>query len=463
MDHGRPSPETARELLARNMSSPTRVLIADDDPSLAQELARSLTHEGYACEVARSRSDALGIMSRARCDVAICCVRGGEQSDFGLLDQLRQDYPPLPVIVLSARPSTAQAVDAIKHGAFQYLPVPCPLPELVQHIEHGVESCEVGGPSGEEVVQDALVSTSVLMARLMETVALVARSTAPVLILGESGTGKERIARAIHAWSTRAAGPFVAVNTTAIPEALLESELFGHVKGAYTGATQTRPGLFAEAEGGTLLLDEIGDMPQSMQPKLLRALQFGEVRAVGSDRTRRINVRILAATHRDLGALVAENRFRDDLRYRLNTICLRIPPLRERREDIPTLVQHFLAAARSRAPNSPVTTVDADAMRLLAQAPWPGNVRELESAVERLVVLGTRSTVTPQELAFLEPCAEPAAHAWLQRPEKAFTMRQMNQHYLSWMLRETKGDKARAAQLLGIDLSTVYRWQRDKE
>jgi two-component system response regulator HydG len=297
----------------------------------------------------------------------------------------------------------------------------------------------------------------------METVALVANSSAPVLIVGDTGTGKERLARAIHARGPRRGRPFVAVNTSAIPEALLESELFGHARGAFTGAQQARAGLFGEADGGTLLLDEIGDMPLTLQPKILRVLQFGEARAVGSDRPRQVDVRIIAATHRDLNARMREGKFRDDLHYRLNTLTLRIAPLRERREDVAPLVRQFLAAARIRAPASPVTSIAPDAMLLLERSPWPGNVRELESAVERVVVLGREATVLARDFSFLEaPPPLVASDVWHQNDGPHFTLRQMNQRYLDWVLEQTAGDKTRAAEVLGIDLSTLYRWQRAK-
>jgi two-component system response regulator HydG len=298
------------------------------------------------------------------------------------------------------------------------------------------------------------------MRDLVQSIALVARSNAAVLILGESGTGKERVARAIHSGGSRARRPFVAVNTSAIPEQLLESEVFGHVRGAFTGATQARRGLLLEAHEGTLLLDEIGDMPIGLQPKLLRVLQFGETRPVGSDRIGHVDVRIIAATHRDLSLLVQEGRFREDLRYRLNVIPLVVPPLRDRPEDILPLVTQFLQEARARTRSSPVDSINDEAMELLMRAAWPGNVRELENTIERVVVLGRRAVVTAQELAFLEH-AEPG-NAWPGVDSAPVSLKQMNQRYLDWVLARTDGDKARAAGILKIDLSTLYRWERAK-
>jgi two-component system, NtrC family, response regulator HydG len=309
-------------------------------------------------------------------------------------------------------------------------------------------------------VDAELVQESPLMRQLTESIELVARSKTPVLILGETGTGKERVARAIHAGGARANESFVAINTSAIPEQLLESELFGHVRGAFTGATQSRRGLLMEAHGGTLLLDEIGDMPLTLQPKLLRVLQFGETRPVGSDRIGQVDVRIIAATHRDLALLVREGRFREDLRYRLNVIPLVIPPLRDRREDIMPLAEQFLQEARNRAPTSPVTSFSDEAMHRLTQAAWPGNVRELENMIERLVVLGRDSVVTANDLPFSKENPEVATSSG---PEgTSYTLKQMNQLYLQRVLAQTKGDKAQAAKILNINLSTLYRWERAK-
>jgi len=306
-----------------------------------------------------------------------------------------------------------------------------------------------------------LVQASAVMRELVESIALVARSNTPVLILGESGTGKERVARAIHAGGSRASQPFVAVNTSAIPEQLLESEVFGHVRGAFTGATLARRGLLMEAHGGTMLLDEIGDMPLVLQPKLLRVLQFGEARPIGSDRIGQVDVRVIAATHHDLGELVREGRFREDLRYRLSVIPLLIPPLRDRREDIVPLVTQFLKESQDRNLESPVTSISDEAMDVLTHAQWPGNVRELENAIERLVVLGREAVVTVNDLAFLQE--KPPENTLRETDDASLTLKQMNQRYLQRVLARTNGDKVRAAKILDINLSTLYRWERLRE
>ena len=309
-------------------------------------------------------------------------------------------------------------------------------------------------------VDDKLVQESPLMRELAASIELVARSNTTVLLLGESGTGKERVARAIHAGGSRANEPFVAINASAIPEQLLESEIFGHVRGAFTGAVQARRGLLMEAHGGTVLLDEIGDMPIMLQPKILRALQFAESRPVGSDRTAQMNVRIIAATHQDLRLLVRDGRFREDLFYRLNIIPLVVPPLRDRREDITPLIAQFLLESKNRTPESPVASFSDEAMNMLIQAPWPGNVRELESSIERLVVLGRESEIVADDLQFLRVKDQEQSCVV---ENTSLTLKQMNQRYLRQVLACTNGDKVRAAKILDVNLSTLYRWERSKE
>ena len=371
-----------------------RVLIADDNADAARLLYDCLASEGWSCEIASSADNALNIVQKYACDAVIGDVLLLGLNDFDLLKHIKALQPALPVIVGSAASSLLEAVEAGKHGAFQYLKIPYDIAELHVSLTRATEDLQRNRKTippplrGLPVLDSDIVHVSSVMRELVESIVLVARSNAAVLILGESGTGKERVARAIHTGGSRAGSPFVAVNTSAIPEQLLESEVFGHVRGAFTGATQARRGLLMEAHGGTLLLDEIGDMPLSLQPKLLRVLQFGETRPVGSDRIGHVDVRIIAATHRDLTLLVKEGRFREDLRYRLNVIPLLVPPLRERREDIPILVKQFLQEARARTSTSPVDTISDEAMNVMLQAPWPGNVRELENAIERLVVLG---------------------------------------------------------------------------
>ena len=384
-----------------------RVLIADENIHSAHLLGDSLTQEDCLCEIASSGDKALDIVRHLACDVVICNVRMQGMSKFELLTQVKNLQPKLPVIVGTYISSTQEAVEAMKRGAFQYVEMPFNISNLLGFITYATVALHPFGSRSRsprhdlKVTRGEFVQASPIMRELVESIALLARSNTAVLILGECGTGKERVARAIHAGGPRAGQPFVAVNTSAIPEQLLENEVFGHVRGAFTGATQARQGLLLEAQGGTLLLDEIGDLPIMLQSKLLRLLRFGETRPIGSDQISHVDVRVIAATHVDLSVLVHEGRFREDLRYRLNFIPLILPPLRDRREDIRPLVEQFLQEARERTVASPVDSISDEAMDVLIQAPWIGNIRELENAIERLVVLGLDAVVTPRDLAFL--------------------------------------------------------------
>jgi two-component system response regulator HydG len=287
----------------------------------------------------------------------------------------------------------------------------------------------------------------------------VAASSAPVLITGETGVGKEVVARAIHARGERRGRPFIAVNMSAIPESLLESEVFGHVRGAFTSAGQSRKGLLTEADGGTILLDEIGDMPLALQAKLLRVLQFGDVRPVGGDKAHPVDVRIIAATHRDLPALIRKGHFRADLFFRLDVLPVFVAPLRDHREDIPALAARFLAEARQRTVHSPVRSIGPEALRIMIAAPWPGNVRELASVIERAVVFGSDVAVGAKDISCIRTVAEPAI-PWPSPDAEPWTLRRLSHVYTEWVLDRTSGNKQRAAEVLGIDLSTLYRWQR---
>jgi two-component system response regulator HydG len=355
----------------------------------------------------------------------------------------------------------------MKRGAYHYLTKPFRLDEVLLYVSRAVEERRLRVEHRELKRQVAtrtglgsLLGHSAPMRTLYELVERVAWSQAPVLVRGESGSGKELVARALHTEGTRRQGPFVAVNCTALPHALLESELFGHLKGAFTGATTARRGLFVEADGGTLFLDEIGDMPPELQAKLLRVLEDGEVRAVGADGSRSVDVRVIAATHQELEARVKEGRFRADLFYRLNVVSLRIPPLRERTEDIPMLAEHFVAQARARNPRSPVTALAPEVVAALVRMPWPGNVRELENLVERLVVLGSQPTVDLALLRLHASVGAPEPHPLAAAHEQVVPLRQLESEYIAWVVARCGGNKTRAAELLGIDVSTIHRRER---
>ena len=432
-----------------------RILIVEDDADLGELLARELARAGYLCELARSGSAALTELEHTPFDAIITdwCMAG--MSGLQLLEALQREQPQIPVIVISGF-AASSASDAIDNGAFHHLTKPLDLEQLRGIIEQAIGDCS---RVSDVRRHDSLLPIGSATRALLARIDLLASAQSPVLIQGESGTGKELVARAIHERGPRAAAPFIAVNTAAIPEHLLESELFGHVRGAFSGATQARRGLLTEADHGTVLLDEIGDMPLGLQAKLLRVIQFGEVRAIGSDRSHLLDVRFLAATHRNLRSLVEQGKFREDLYFRLNVIELDVPALRDRRSEIPALIAHFLAQARERKPDSPVRCISPDAVRVLTDAPWPGNIRELASTIERLVIFGQTSAVSSAELclAGLEE-ARPFAASLVQAERGLWSLEQLSRHYTDWVLAHTQNDKVRAARILGINLSTLYRW-----
>jgi two-component system response regulator HydG len=446
-----------------------RVLVVDDDRDMRDALGTVFSQDGQTCDVVSSAIAALEIIDRRPFDAVVCDVRMAGMSGLELLDRVKKSKPSLPFILMTGAGAVHDAVDAIKRGAFQYVTKPCDADQLRAMVAEAIGGrprplAEKGvrrtSPPPPGVLAEAqLIGMGPAMLALQSSIDQVAASTAPVLITGETGVGKELVAQAIHARGARRGLPFVAVNTSAVQADLFESEVFGHVRGAFTGAVQARNGLLTEADGGTLFLDEIGDMPMAMQAKLLRVIQFGEVRPVGSDRPHRVDVRIIAATHRDLPAFVREGRFREDLYFRLNVLPILVPPLRARRDDIPALAQHFLSEARQRASRTPVRSIGDDALRVLAGAAWPGNVRELASAIERAVVFSNDEVLAPEHLSPM-PTAPALTPSWPPMDHAPWTLRRLNHAYTGWVLGQTGGDKTRAAEILGIDLSTLYRWLR---
>jgi two-component system, NtrC family, response regulator HydG len=447
----------------------SRLLVVDDDRDMREALGGLLSGDGHACEVAPDAAAALELVDTRTFDVVICDVIMEGMGGLELLDRLRRTHPALPFIVITGKGDVDQAVDAIKRGAFEYVTKPCHVDRLRRAVaealegrRHPSESMRVAPPPAN-VGHLKLVGSGPAMKALQTTIDFLARSSAPVLVSGETGVGKELVARAIHARSERRDRPFVAVNTSAIPHELLEAELFGHVRGGFTGAVQGRKGLLTEADGGTLLLDEIGDMSFGLQAKLLRVLQFGDVRPVGSDRLHHVDVRVLASTHRDLPALVKDGRFREDLYFRLNVLPVLVPPLRDRREDIPALAAHFLAEACRRAPQSPVRSIGRDALNVLNRSSWPGNVRELASCIERAVVFGVDEMIDSHQLETEVHVTAPLPSTWPFPTSAPWSLRRLSRTYTEWVLAESGGNKERAAETLGIDLSTLYRWQRAKK
>ncbi|QSQ24648.1 sigma-54-dependent Fis family transcriptional regulator [Pyxidicoccus parkwayensis] len=449
------------------MPSNARILVVDDHEEMGQMLRQPLEDAGYQVDLSTGGADAIAQLRARLYDVVLCDLRMEDVDGLDVLTAARKLDPELPVLLMTAFGAVETAVEAMKRGAYHYVTKPFRLDEVLLYVGRAVDERRLRAEHRDlkRLVADrsglgSLIGRSKAMQALYELVERVAHSAAPVLVRGESGSGKELVARALHSEGSRRGGPFVAVNCTALPHALLESELFGHLKGAFTGATTARRGLFVEADGGTLFLDEIGDMPPELQAKLLRVLEDGEVRAVGADGARTVDVRIIAATHQDLEARVKEGRFRADLFYRLNVVSLRIPPLRERPEDIPLLAEHFVEKARVRNPRSPVTALGRDVVAALARMPWPGNVRELENLIERLVVLGGQTTVDVPLLKLHASGGMTEPHPLTMAFEQVVPLRQLESEYIAWVVARCGGNKTRAAELLGIDVSTIHRRER---
>ena len=426
---------------------PARLLLVDDDPGLLKLLGMRLVSEGYSVVTAESGPEALRVLGREKVDLVISDLRMDEMDGLQLFSEIQKGHPGMPVIILTAHGSIPDAVAATQQGVFSFLTKPVDKDALYKAID---EALEQRSPATDEAWRQAIVTRSPLMLRLLEQAGMVAQSDVSVLINGQSGTGKEIVAQAIHNASPRHDKPFVAINCGALPEQLLESELFGHARGAFTGAVSTREGLFQAAEGGTLFLDEIGDMPVALQVKLLRVLQERKVRPLGSNRDIEINVRIISATHRDLPKAMARGEFREDLFYRLNVVNLKIPPLSERTEDIPLLANHLLRQSADR--HKPfVRAFSSDAMKRLMAAKWPGNVRQLVNVIEQCVAL-TSSPVIGD--ALVEQALEGENTAL---PTFVEARNQFELNYLRKLLQITKGNVTHAARMAGRNRTEFYK------
>ncbi len=434
---------------------PAHVLLVDDDADLLRLLAMRLTSAGYRVSCAESAEAALNQLAHsasARPQLVISDVQLPGADGLALFERIRAQHPALPVILLTAHGTIPDAVAATSRGVYTYLTKPYDGKLLLEQVAQALALAApaAAGPAEPAAWRAHIVSHSARMQEVLAEALLVARSDAGVLIRGESGTGKELLAQAIHQASRRAGKPFVAVNCSAIPEALLESELFGHVKGAFTGALSNHRGLFQAADGGTLLLDEIGDMPPALQVKLLRVLQERSVRPVGASQPVAINVRILSATHRDLELALADGSFREDLFYRLNVVTLTLPLLSERREDIPLLAQHFLSTLAARHGRR-IHGFAPDALRLLATAPWPGNVRQLHNVVEQVCALATAPLIP---LALVQRALRVPSMEVLSYAE---ARRRFEHEYLVSLLKLTDGNVADAARLAERNRTEFYR------
>ena len=436
------------------MSSGAHILVVDDDPDLLKLLSMRLSGAGYRVTAAESAEAALVKIAMERPQLVLSDVQLPGKDGLALFDAIRVQHPSLPVILLTAHGTIPDAVEATSRGVFTYLTKPFDGKALLDVIANALAmegAADATADGGEvEAWRAEIVSRSTRMAEVLAEAKLVAASDASVLIRGESGSGKELVARAIHRASPRAGAPFVAVNCGAIPENLLESELFGHVKGAFTGAVANHPGLFQAANGGTLFLDEIGDMPVALQVKLLRVLQERLVRPVGASHAVPVDVRILSATHRDLDLAIIDGSFRKDLYYRLNVVSLSLPTLAERREDIPLLASHFLSRLALKYGRK-VNGFAPDAMKALTTASWPGNVRQLHNVVEQVTALATTPLVP---LALVQRALRVPSMEVLSYTE---ARTRFERDYLVGLLKITDGNVADAARLADRNRTEFYR------
>ncbi|HTR54452.1 MAG TPA: sigma-54 dependent transcriptional regulator [Kofleriaceae bacterium] len=444
------------------MRDKVQILVVDDKVALAETLADGLSDRGYAARAIGRSREALAAIERDEVDLVVTDLRMPDLDGLALLEAARHRDGDIPVIMMTAYGAIDSAVEAIRKGAYHYLTKPFKLDELVVFVERALaeralrrEARALRKAVGERYSIKGLVGRSPAMQRVLAVIERVAKTDAPILITGETGTGKGSISRAIHGESERASGSFVVVNCAALPEPLLESELFGHVKGAFTGATADRAGLFAEANGGTLLLDEIGEMSPALQAKLLHVLESNRIRPVGTSAERAVDVRVIAATHRDLRQRVTEGTFREDLLYRLDIVTIELPTLRDRAADIPLFVEFFLGESRERHPSSPITGFTREALSKLCTYSWPGNVRELAHVVERCVLLAEGPLAKEQDLPAHVRDAEDSDPPPFR---EIIPMREMQRRYARWVCEQLGGLKLRASDRLGVDIKTLNRW-----
>ncbi len=442
----------------------SKVLIVDDDTSMCELLAEGLVQHGYEARWHASPHEALADLAEHEYDVVLTDINMRDMTGLELCQKATESHPELPVIVITAFGSMETAVQAIRAGAYDFITKPFDIDVVAIAIEravkHGVLTREVQRLQravDESRRFDELLGASPAMKEVYDLLERVGESESTVLVSGESGTGKELVARALHRRSKRSTGPFVAINCAAMPEQLLESELFGHTKGAFTDARNARPGLFVQAKGGTIFLDEIGDMPIGLQPKLLRALQERTVRPVGGDTETPIDVRVVAASNRDLETAIEERKFREDLYYRINVIHVELPPLRARGADVLLLATHYLEhfAAQSQ---KDVRSLDAEAAEKLSSYAWPGNVRELANCMERAVALTRNESIgiadLPEKIRTYR-----TSHVLVAAtdPTELVPMEEVEKRYILRVLEAVGGNKTLAAQVLGLDRKTLYR------
>jgi len=440
---------------------PAKILVVDDERSILVLLKEALNQWGYHVTTAASATEALGVLKSELFDALITDIRMPDMSGLELLREVKKQDESIEVVMMTGYPTIASAVQALKEGAYDYLSKPLILDELRHLMSRMMERKFLRGEIhtlrarlGEELTVNELIGTSVPMERVKEIIGKVAVTDSPVLIEGESGTGKELVAAAIHRLSSRAKRPFIPVNCSAIPQDLLESEFFGHVRGAFSGAVADALGLFRGADEGTIFLDEIAELSPALQVKLLRVLQEMQVRPVGSTKAFPVDVRVIAATNRDLERAMTEGSFRQDLFYRLNVVRVTLPPLRERREDIPSLINHFLRRFNKRF-HRDVRGVAPEALAALSAYTFPGNVRELENLIERAFAMGAREQIALNDLPSLSKT--PMASTPVTSPESVPALADVERELILKALAVFKDDKEAAAKALGISRRTIYR------
>ncbi|MBI3129061.1 MAG: sigma-54-dependent Fis family transcriptional regulator [Candidatus Tectomicrobia bacterium] len=443
------------------MNNGASILVVDDEERVRTLLSRLLTEEGYQVDAVASGEEALRAAEEGSYEVVLTDLMMPGMSGIELLVQLRRLNSETEVILLTAHGTVDSAVEAMRKGAFHYLSKPFKLDEVRVYVQKAVEESrnqrELLGLR-REVRQrfefSNIIGKSKPMMEVFDLIRRVARSNSTVLIQGKSGTGKELVAKAIHYNSPRSSQPFIAINCSAITETLLESELFGHMKGSFTGAVSSKKGLFEEAQSGTIFLDEIGEISAALQVKLLRVLQDHEIRRVGGNQSIKVDVRVITATNRDLAEAVRQKEFRDDFYYRLNVVTIHLPTLKDRPEDIPLLAQHFLAKY-AKAAGTGVSQISKDAMRALMRYSWPGNIRELENVIERAITLGAEGEIQPEDLP--DVLRREEGEITLDAIPVEMSMQEVEKAHIERVLKHTGGQVSQAARMLGIDRRTIYR------
>jgi DNA-binding NtrC family response regulator len=443
-------------------STAKRILVVDDEERICEAVKKALERVGYRVETSLSALDALDMLRSGAWDMVICDIRMPQMDGMALLERIREHDPNIPVLMITGYASIESAIDAVKKGAQEYIPKPFSPAQIRFLVERTFErkrlieqNLQLKAEIGHALTRDVVQGTSQVMRRLFDFVARVAKTDSSVLITGESGSGKEVVARLIHFGGARAEAPFVTVNCSAIPNDLLESELFGHMRGAFTGALYTKRGSFEQADGGTLFLDEIGDMRLEMQAKILRVLEERKIKKVGAEAELPVDVRVIAATNKNLKEEIAAGRFREDLFYRLDIVRVAIAPLREHKEDIPLFARHFLEVFSGEM-KKPATDFSEEALQRLMRHDWPGNVRELRNTVERALIFANpgeliRVSHFPPELRETTATAAQPASTGLK------SLREVEMDHIRAVLAACDGNKAKAAEILGVSPSTIWR------